>query len=109
MKKFKNKNTISEETYNILRPVGSKPGTLYGPAKVHKSLKNGLPPFRPILSAIGTPICKLTRILVPLQSDITQNEFTVKDSFTFVDKILTRDSDLCMASLDVDALFTNIP
>ena len=28
LKKFKNKNTISEETYNKLRPVGSKPGTL---------------------------------------------------------------------------------
>ena len=39
---------------------------------------------------------------------MTQNEFTVKDSFTFFDEILTQDSDLCMASLDVDALFTNI-
>ena len=48
------------------------------------------------------------RLLVPVLSDITQNEFTVKDSFPFVDEILTQDSDLCMASLDVDALFTNI-
>ena len=31
------------------------------------------------------------------------------NSFTVVDKILTQDSDLCMASLNVDALFTNIP
>ena len=37
-------------------------------------------------------------------SDITQNEFTFKDSFTFVDVILTQESDLCMGSLDVDAL-----
>ena len=49
------------------------------------------------------------RLLVPVLSDITQNEFTVKDSFTFVDEILTQNSDLYMASLDVDALFTNIP
>ena len=55
LKKLKNKNTISEKTYNKLRPVGSKPGTLYGSAKVHKPLINGLPSFRPILSAIGTP------------------------------------------------------
>ena len=61
LKKFKNKNVISEETYNKLRPVGSKPGTLYGSAKVHKPLINGLPPFRPILSAIGTPIYKLAK------------------------------------------------
>ena len=98
-----------EKTIIELRPVGSKPGTLYGSAKVHKPLINGLPPFRPILSAIGTPTYKLAKFLVPVLSDITQNEFTVKDSFTFVDEILTQNSDLYMASLDVDALFTNIP
>ena len=27
-KKLKNKNVISEETYNKLRPLGSKPGTI---------------------------------------------------------------------------------
>ena len=31
------------------------------------------------------------------------------DLFTFLNEILTQDSDLYMASLDVDALFTNIP
>ena len=39
-------------------------------------------------------------VIKPVLSDITQNEFTVKDSFTFVDEILTQNS---------DALFTNIP
>ena len=89
LEKIKNKNAISEETYNKLRPVGSKPGTLYGSAKVHKPLINGLPPFRPILSAIGTPTHKPAKFLVPVLLDITQNQFTVKDSFTFVDEILT--------------------
>ena len=42
-------------------------------------------------------------------SDITQNRFMVKDSFTFADEVLILDSDLYMASLDVGALFTNIP
>ena len=74
-----------------------------------KPLINGLPPFRPILSAIGTPTYTLAKFLVPVLSDITQNELTVEDSFTFVDEILTQNSDLYMASLDVDALFTNIP
>ena len=40
---------------------------------------------------------------------MVKNEFTVKNSFTFVDEILTQNSDLYVASLDVDALFTNIP
>ena len=70
-----------------------------------KPLINGLPPFRPILSAIGTATCKLAKFLVPVLSDITQNDFTIKESLTFVDV----NSDLYMASLDVDALFTNIP
>ena len=61
--------------------------TLYGSAKVHKPLINGLPQLRPILSAIGTPTYKLAKFLVPVLSDKTQNEFTVKDSFTFVDEI----------------------
>ena len=33
----------------------------------------------------------------------------IQDSKIFVDKILTQDSDLYMASLNGDALFTNIP
>ena len=78
LKKLKNKNVISEETYNKLRPVGSKPGTLYGSAKVHKPLINGLPPFRPILSATGTPTYTLAKFLVAVLSDITQNEFMLK-------------------------------
>ena len=40
---------------------------------------------------------------------MVKNEFTVKNSFTFVDEILTQNSDLYVASLDVDDLFTNIP
>ena len=72
---------------------------------MHKPLINGLPPFRPILSAIGTPTYKLAKFLVPILSDKTQNDFTVKDSFTFVDDILTQNSDLHIANLDVDASF----
>ena len=45
----------------------------------------------------------------PVPSDITQNEFTVNDSFTFVHEIITQNSDLYMTSLNVNALFTNIP
>ena len=66
LKKLKNKNAISEETYKKLRSAGSKLGRLYGSAKVHKLFINGLPPFIPILSAIGTPTYKLAKFLVPV-------------------------------------------
>ena len=84
LKKLKNKNVISEESYNKLRPVGSKPEKLCGSAKVHKPCKSRLPPFRLILSAIGTQTYKLAKFLVPVLPDTTQNIFTVKDSFTVI-------------------------
>ena len=105
LKKLRNKNAISEETYNELSPVGSKPETHYGPVKVYKPVKNELPPFRPILSAVTTPKFKQAKFLLPILSDITLNEFNVKDSFLFFDEILTQHNDLHM----VYALFTNIP
>ena len=108
-KKIKNKNAISEETYNKLRAVDSKPRTLHGSNKVHKTLKIGLMPSRRILSATDSSTYKLTKLLVPILSDITQNEFTVKDSFTVVDNSLTQVSDTYMASSDVVVLLTNIP
>ena len=30
-------------------------GILFGLCKIHKILVDGVPPFRPILSAVGTP------------------------------------------------------
>ena len=65
LKEHKNKNKISEENCNKLGPVGSKPETLYGSAKVHQPFINGLPPFTPILSAICTPTYNLGKFLVP--------------------------------------------
>ena len=66
-------------------------------------------PFRPILSAIGTPTYKLAKYLVPKLASITANEFSVKDSFCFAEEIVNQNSNFIMGSLDVDSLFTNIP
>ena len=92
LKKLKNKTIISEKKYKDLYPVGSSPGILYDRAKIHKPVKDGIPSFRPILSAIGT-----------------LNEYTIKDSFSFAEELLNYDSNLMMASFDVESLFTNIP
>ena len=40
---------------------------------------------------------------------LTQNEYAVTDSFHFAEEICKQDTNLYMASLDVDSLFTNIP
>ena len=76
---------------------------------MRKEAKNGLPPFRPILSAIGTPTYKLAKYLLPFLTPLTQNEYTVINSFHFAEEICKQDPNLYMSSLDVDSLFTNIP
>ena len=40
---------------------------------------------------------------------MTSNEYTIKDSFSFAGELLSFDSNLVMASFDVESLFTNIP
>ena len=42
---------------------------------------------------------------VPIWSDISQNEFKVKGSFSFVYEIFVQDNNVGMASLDVDSFF----
>ena len=81
LKKLKNKKVISEKKYEDLHPVGSSPGILYGRAKIHEPVKDGIPSFRPILSAIGTPTYKLSKFFVPLLTPFTLNEYTIKDYF----------------------------
>lgn len=39
---------------------------------------------------------------------LTENEYTVTDSFHFAEEICKKDRNLYMASLNVDSLFTNI-
>ena len=73
------------------------------------SINSICPPFRPILSAIGTSSDKLVKFLVPKLSAVTLNKFTVKDSSAFAEEIVHQDSKLFMSSLDVDSLFTIIP
>ena len=109
LKKLKEKQQICEKKYKDLHPVGSRPGILYGRTKIHKPIKDGVPPFRPILSDIGTPTYKLAKFFVPLLAPLTSNEYTIKDSFSFAEELLSFDSNLVMASFDVESLFTNIP
>ena len=77
------------------------------PIKVHKRDV----PLRPILSAISTTGYNIAKFFVPLLSIFTTNEFTINDSFSFVNEIVSiPDSDsYVMASFDIKSLFTNIP
>ena len=73
---------------------------MYGLAKVHKIVTDGLPSFRPILSAIGTPTYKLAKFLGPILEPLTTNEYTNKDTFAFAKELQSFDSKLGIASFD---------
>ena len=111
LENLKNKNIISEQDFAKMAPVGCSLGILYGLCKVHKEVPVGdrCPPFRPILSAIGTASYNLAKFLVPLLAPLTTNQYVCKDSFSFATEVRNQNPDLYMASFDVDSLFTNIP
>ena len=75
-----------------MRPWGSKPGVLYGLCKVHKKPDelNRLPPLRQIILAIGAFSYSLAKFFVPILKEFTINEYTVKDSFSFQMKFVTK-------------------
>ena len=77
-------------------------------SKIHKPLVNNIPKLRPILSALNTGTYKWAKFFVSLLRDLTSNEYSLKDSFEFAKAICEQNSDLYMASLDVDLLFTNV-
>ena len=66
------KERVTHLPKNNVYLSGSKPGVLYGLAKIHKALEDGILSFRPILSVIGKPTYKLARfssqLLNPLQA-----------------------------------------
>ena len=109
LKSLEKSGSLATDQYKKIKAIGSRPGILCGLCKIHKAIIDVCPPFRPILSAIGTPSYKLAKSLVPKRSSITFNEFTVKDSFAFAEEIVHQDGKLFIGSLDVDSLFTNIP
>jgi len=85
---------------------GSTAGVLYSLPKIHKS---GCP-FCPIVSSINTYNYNLASFLVGVLKPISTNQFTIKDSFSFVDWVKShKHNNQIMCSFDVCSLFTNVP
>ena len=102
MKSFPN------SSFDELKPIGSRPGILYGLSKVHKLNF----PLRPIISSIGTYCYKVAKFFVPLLHPFSTNPLTITDTFSFVKGILNlpfNTNNVMMASFDIKSLFTNIP
>lgn len=98
---------LNDEFYTNVYPTGTKVGRLYGLPKIHKQHI----PLRPILSANSMHNFQLAKSLVPILTPLCENEYSLKDCFTFVNFVssLKGSNNHFMASVDVENLFTNIP
>ena len=101
---LKKSESISPASYEQLLPTGSRIGILYGLPKVHK---NNIP-LRPMLSCIDNYSYKVAKFFIPLLNPISSRAYMVKDSFSFVQELLSlNSSNVVMASFDVTSLFTS--
>ena len=77
LKSLEDQDEISEKQRNDLYPSAFKLGVLYGLAKIHQALEDGVP------IAIGTPTYNLAKFCDQLLKSVTSNDYTIKDSFFF--------------------------
>ena len=64
-------DSMSKEMDKSIKPVGTRPGTMYGISNVHKQEVDSCPPFRPILSALQTSTYNLAKFSVPILDSLT--------------------------------------
>ena len=111
LRKLRSKKVLDKDTYCSIFPKGSQPARFYGLPKLHKPRGvNQPPPFRPIVSSVGTYNYNLAKYLCSILNPIIPDTYTVKDSFSFVNEFNSLTfSDKFLISFDVESLFTNIP
>ena len=92
-------------------PSGSAPARIYGTPKMHEfSSRDSFPKLRRIASSIGTFNYNLARFLCDLLSPLLPNDYSCKDTFSFVSQIKNANlSKKYLVSYDLTSLFTNIP
>ena len=94
------KNFFNEIKYGKLHPSNSAPGLIYGTPKMHKFSSGDS----------GTFIYNFTRFLCDLLLPLVPNDYSCKDTFSFVSQIKNANlSKKFIVSYDVTSLFTNIP
>ena len=110
LRKLKEKNVFNEKKYNKFDPFGSAPTHIYGTPKMYNfSSSDSFPELRPIVSSIGTFNYNLARFLCDLLSPLVPNDYSCKDTFSFVSQIKNASlSRKCLVSYDVTSFFTNI-
>ena len=67
-------------------------------------------PLGPIVSGSGTFYQATAKHLAKLLAPLATNDYTVRDTFSFVDELRGINTSTCyMVNFDVESLFTNVP
>ena len=108
-----NRGEISTVEFDQMRPNNTKPARAHDLPKIHKTFTN-IPKFRPIIDTTGSSHSLVGKYLAQLLYPLTNNDFTLRDSFEAVNRIQDIPSSLFMngyknVSFDVESLFTNVP
>ena len=94
-----------------MSPFGSAPARIYGTPKMHKfPSSDTFPKLCPIVSSIGIFNYDLARFLCDLLSPVVPDDYSCKDTFSFVSQIKNANlSGRFLVFYDVTSPFTNIP
>ena len=109
LKRVMELNEISENEFNIIKPIGSSRPRMYGLPNIH----NAGCPLRPFLSMSGSPQYSFSRWLCSLLQPVVYLYGTrcVRDWFHLLDEL--RDASVphkdFLCSFDVVSVFTNVP
>ena len=108
---MKQKNFFNQIEHDKLYPSGSAPARICGTPKMDKFSSSDLfPKLSPIVSSIGTFNHNVARFLCDLLSTLVPNDYSCKDTFSFVSQINNVNlSKNVFLSYNVTSLFTNIP
>ena len=84
-----------------------EPGYIYANPKIHKRLQD--PPFRPIISQVGTVTYELSKHINEIIVKYLPKKYQTDSTFEFLSLLKNCNQQGMLASLDVDSLFTNVP
>ena len=114
LRKLRKRGEIEEAEFQMMYPDNAKIGRAHGTAKVHKEFDR-IPPMRPIVDTIGSTHYGIGKFITRLLNPLTQNAYSLKDSFETAERIRSNipdslyDKGYVLVSFDVKSLFTNVP
>ena len=82
-------------------------GYIYANPKTHKNQTN--PPYRPIISQIGTPTYEIAKNINRIIAPYLDKQYMVESSYDLINILKTINTNYKLASIDVENLFTNVP